>query len=1231
MAPIYRAYGQIRRGSGPWRRPFLIPSSTPAAPLLPGEGYIAVDNGGANADLRCQLRVLNFTSLDDFRVGFQITKIRSVSDITLRLLLLKSADDFFVDSGTIETNVSFAVLYHRTLPGQQFPGDLKINVDTGRPQIDPKIDDINTPITVASGMRATTIKISVESGLSDDLTMGGGLVDGDMIPILGVRTTNDTVTGGYREHDDQIRGIDLDWLDNAAAPKPPSATWIDLVAANPTSDTTKLDVTINMPETGETPTAAPKVSPVPGGQLRAGYYRYRLVYVTENGNETAAGPRSAPQFIQATNWADPATPRSIKVDSFPPLPPDADTTGPRKITKLRIYRTDPDVPAPDETYTLDDVGNSGDDVFVKELALTETSWIDTGQEQLASGKPDVIKPDLILLEYSSPHDPPLDLTGGIRLIGRDPIKPSEVTDESYTGAVSAVPNKLRVAYQPSTEPRLRWSASKPVPRLSVNLAPLVTPLGTGVDITAESVPDRLSIDWSSLGSEYFQLAARASTRTDPTMIGDRQIGRVAARLGTTSPAPGWPNGEAHVAVDMTTELAKAGTAASTLASALAVKRIVVTSGARKWADRESNRGRIGIEGLFAPGRGFTDRDLRVTRRSGGTDVLQQLNLTARLLPEQISGEFFVPDSGAIQLNLDQRIRWIRGEFETRSKPEEEGEPPTEISHVKGQVLLDHTTDKLRFASQDSVHTELTAPIRAGGRVDLTEDHQDPADKIVLRPDAVVPATTPQDPALIVVGLAKGSKTIRAIAAEPGIAARVAASFGDDLPVAVRANPQVKAVQHGDKETTQGLRAVSARLQGVIEAQASTKLTKIGKKHPAPGEVPVTVAFSGQRTNSSLRGEAQIREKRVAHDPDSRATAGLRSWLRARTAFVPTRVSATPAFVAAGAPLGSTFGGIALDADVPWGFGTVWAEPGFAWEEFTDVLGEDKGIGLITAGFDGLPSQLETWLLEHSGDLGPSRVPTEIRLPETGPVDTSWPPGGVLAWLNGALKLSYVRVELPGASQRHCREDGDDRPVRHGAWTGVQAPFIRAEPTAGGRVRMLIWTTGDAISVPPPDPDPCEVDVGESDRKSAIGWHIDENLRISMAVRISNLYTPSGKVVPRWWAMPTSVEEWDSAYPDDSDDENPRCGKWFLLQELQMKDYRGLVAFYPKEALDNPFGDWEAGPGQWWLRARGGLHDFIGAVPGLPGSGDAYMGNVGGGFHFGLSNGIYSTLPRIWTW
>jgi hypothetical protein len=201
-------------------------------------------------------------------------------------------------------------------------------------------------------------------------------------------------------------------------------------------------------------------------------------------------------------------------------------------------------------------------------------------------------------------------------------------------------------------------------------------------------------------------------------------------------------------------------------------------------------------------------------------------------------------------------------------------------------------------------------------------------------------------------------------------------------------------------------------------------------------------------------------------------------------------------------------------------------------------------------------------------------------------------------------------------------------VRTTTWAEVIGPFVKLEPTGSALTELVIWSTGEPSGPPPdpmaPEPDPCAPAPPGDGRKTALGWRIASDLRLSMALRIYDLGTPSGAVTARWWSMPTSSETWGGTSID--------CGEWELQQDLQMRDYQGLVALYPKSKTDNPFGDWEAGPGTWWLRQRGGLDVplFLVFGPDIS-SGDVFMGNVGGGFHMPSTNGIFSTLPAIWSW
>ena len=108
-------------------------------------------------------------------------------------------------------------------------------------------------------------------------------------------------------------------------------------------------------------------------------------------------------------------------------------------------------------------------------------------------------------------------------------------------------------------------------------------------------------------------------------------------------------------------------------------------------------------------------------------------------------------------------------------------------------------------------------------------------------------------------------------------------------------------------------------------------------------------------------------------------------------------------------------------------------------------------------------------------------------------------------------------------------------------------------------------------------------------------------------------------------MPTAGEKWNGEEVD--------AGEWQLAQEVQMDAYGdATVVLYPAETTDNPFGDWQGGAGKWWLRQRGGLD-----VPLIPlfwwsvSSGDVFMGNVGGGYHMIGTNGIHSSLPKLFNW
>jgi len=205
----------------------------------------------------------------------------------------------------------------------------------------------------------------------------------------------------------------------------------------------------------------------------------------------------------------------------------------------------------------------------------------------------------------------------------------------------------------------------------------------------------------------------------------------------------------------------------------------------------------------------------------------------------------------------------------------------------------------------------------------------------------------------------------------------------------------------------------------------------------------------------------------------------------------------------------------------------------------------------------------------------------------------------------------VMAALAGGDSLVC---SNDSPVRHGNWTEFIAPFVRLESRAGAAVPLTMTYWDVRKAPPPPAPtnfNPCDDDAPSDDTPTAQGWRIGADTRVTLALKIFKLATPSGPVKARWWTMPTSGEPW-----------NP--GVWQLKTELQMEDYSGTVAFYLPD-IHRPSGNWQAGPGKWWLH-----------MPNLiPWVGDVYLGNVGGGYELWVpfydTDGVYSTLPGIFNW
>ena len=938
MAGLFRAYGQLRRGSAPWRTPFLIPIGDLVPPFIQGSSNVSIDTGGAQPDLRLALVPISIDHWPSLQVQLRVQPIpgRVLHDITLRMVLLMKGDSPFLDDGPLETDAGFVALDYRISPTRTFPQEIRIDLSSNPGGA---LDSNDTSVSPAPLTPPFPVgKITVDGvGIhiaADPLEIAGGLVNGPMVHLAGVETDYNSITNsGYHETARQIRGIPLEWAEPTpptGAVMPASATWIDAVATLPPpppppahAPPSEMSIHIDMPTVGDGPDSAPAVSARAGGGLRPGSYRYCTTFVHHNGNESSTSDRSDPVTVDATS-------RTVRVTGFPtPAPPPSpDPTG-LAVTGLRLYRTDPDTTA---DLTDPDLGSRGDDVLVSAVALGTTSFDDAGPADPTVAP--TVRRDYLSIRYSSPQR--LGISGTIRMIGTG-------SDETYGGAVTSAPLALRAIYRPGGEPNLLWVADSATPSLSVDMGGFSSPFGTGLHATVSDVPTRFALDWLSLGSEYFGLAAAGDLTAGPVSGTDPSvpIGRIGLRFGPTAPPANWPAGEADVAAELSD--ASSGTAGGLIALT-GLRRGSVDSGGRVWSTRDADLGLLALHVLFQTAlRNYDDRTLRFARHSGGTDKLPELAVTGHFVPDVVDVTARLGDGVDPMLALAARVRFIRAAFTAA---------PTSGS-ITGRVFLDDTTDKLT-ASMDTDATLATAwPVRAGGTVQIRPGAGAPPDTTVW-PDVVVPASAE-------VSTGWPTAPISAKLSDAGLSGRVAMAQGADPPVAVRSNPQAKVMLHGGAETTTGLRAATVRFLGAGSAMVPTELLSLSDKTIPQIDVSPVIGFQG-RANQSFRAELLERESRVASDPDLRAPVGARSWLRARTTLLPDGLTPTVRLA-----FGQLVGGV-LASSALWGDGVVWAEPSFVWDTHTDELGLDKGIGLITAGWDQIPTRFEAWLLDKGAAL-----------------------------------------------------------------------------------------------------------------------------------------------------------------------------------------------------------------------------------------------------------------------
>ena len=1200
MVGIAKAYGQIRSGSGPWRTPFVVPLQLLAEP----PAYVSIADGGTSPDLKLGFVPIDITTANTTRVLLVINPLpgKALTNIELRVALLKSgASTAAVDSGPLDPGESdYVLLSYRCPPGQVVPPEIRVELSAAPEH---EVTAANPAVLV------DMVKIeAVTVGSKDTLHMEGGMVSGPMVSLPGVRTQfNEFTQSGYGESPVSLRGINLDRLEDpppAGATSPTSATYFEIVGQNLGAAPTTVLVDLRTPSVGDKPTTAPTVSKFTGGTLppdryglRPGRYQYKYTYVHLNKNESGPSPASSTITLTAGG-------SKVRVTGIqpPPPPPNPDSFN-VKVTGIRIYRTDPTVTVdPDSPDKV-----SGDDVLVGEIAPTETEFIDEGPRKYTLGatKPPVVMADLMVVRYASTTH--MNLSGRVKRL-------DSTTTTRYIGTITNAPLKAKVTYQPGAEPRLLWEADAPTTQLDVGLPDMDTPFGPSLAASLTEVPTNFSLHWTTLGDEFVGISARAW----PTAVG-----KVGVRMGAASPPTGWPNGESSIAADLTD--AVGDVPASALIAISTMMGFSFMSGAERWEERSGADGRMIFDGQLTPDDPNTaavDRTLRIRRRSEPLDPLHQFDLSAHALPDKIHAELRLPTGGPIRLTTATRMRWLRAHVQTFVGS------PSGLKEVR--AWLDDTTTSLDLninldtplgqnSSFESAIINTAWPVRVGVTAKLPGLlNNQPS---TVRADVVLPTTATFNAA-----------ESRGTFPKPGLTGRVALSAEPTRPLAVSANPQAKVLIHGDLEPSSGLRALTARVYGLLDGTYS----KVDKGLPSDGRADRTdhhpvVTFESARANKSFRLETYERDFRIAERDGTFIPHRLRRQLAARTAMLPATLDATIALVAPHDKDPAALVGVVVNSSERWGEGRVWMSPSFPRTTNLADLGQDGGIGNITTAFDAIPRLVEFWNLGQRSVIAPAEVASDKFLPTVGPVGQDWVPGGALIRVNGSVRLDHIRLASFAEDRQACRtDDGADHRVRYSKWAEVLAPFVELKHT-GGVGEMIIWSASEPKPVSSgssTEPDPCAPGPETPDLGSAIGWSIGPNLTVSMAIRQYGLQTRSGRQqkenLVRWNSMQTGSEEWGG--------ETIPCGVWELEVDLQMKDYANTVALYPNEGEDNPFGSWKNGPGTWRLRQRGALKVplFLFFGPKIA-SGDAYMGNAPGGTGVALPSGIFSYIPPLYLW
>ncbi len=1214
--PLYKAYGELT-SHGATRTPFLLD--------LSGTTPVALVDTATAPDLNIKIEIQALTEPGGaatpgsglgVRAYIQPVAGRILTDLRLRLVIWPSADADAVTEGTNPHpgNIDFVALEYRTPGTDPLPlvvlevgqlAKVHTTLDATAPA-DIRIDDeYKVEACTPDGMQT--------------LHLVGRLVTAPLHIFPGRRINP---TGVYGEHNTSIQGIDLARVLPAPPPtaaSPVSATWFDVTAAAPSTAPppgtyTHLKITARQPHAAPAPTTAPAAAAGGAGLLLAGSYTYAVAFAHANGNETPLGPASPPVVVPANG--------SVQVSNIPAGPAAPAANPEYAVVARHLYRAGPD---------------GGDPLLVGVLAgpSTPTTFLDRndpipvgGAVTIAAGE---FRPaSRLSVRYSA--DSALHLDGEVVLVSTG--LGSNAVDH-YHGTVSDAPTSvlvvkddqtgLRATLQPATHDRsrLRWSAPTRTPQVTVSVPGISTPFGTGADVRVDDVPPVFGFDWRSLGDLLTTLDIRATDDltpfpdvVPPVASGTPGlIGRAAVRLGPGQPAATWPEAEATVGGEV-----HDGDQVNAF-GAIAVRglrwvALQLGTGTSDAAGRAEVHGRLllGDDPSRPPGHDRGLRVLRERRSSAGAGDSLRWWARAGVLPDLLAMHYTPFDTTPATDVVHTEKVVLEGVVERVVVDLRDGtglltpDDPTGLRVWGSLVTTGHNPDGKPSALTaqfdrpvDPASTETTS-FTLDAEEGLHAEASIGGVPVSSRP-AVVNAQLRVPRALQI-----DSDTSLTIDAGPDDAWGRAGITWAGNPVVTRANPEVRMRTRPNAPAASQVESVTTRLLGL--SLASLTQTSI----PSVARTRAKIDF-GARNNRSFRFEEVEIDTRVQPAP--------RTVWKARAGLLPDQLSGE---MHTNTDPGGSFFFAKVATNEPITGGVVWAEPA-QFRMAGDPRGELAGIGNVAATLDTVPVALELVLLDkvpasHSGDADYAGGET---LPMVHPVSTPAAVGGARVRFGGPLMASDIRLVSFAGDAAVCL---NGTPGLRSSWTETIVPLLNVafddmatitDPVADHT--FWYWTPESPPPTPPSGPpaNPCSSSSSSSSSTKDTAFRIAGGLLVDVAYRDYALQDLSTRTFSRWDGF-TAVDDVNGDH----------VGTWKFTQELQMKGYRGeiTIALAPglSEKLGNPYGDWQAGPGHWYLRARDKLEIVVY-------TGDLYMGNTGGGFHVPLTNGIFSTLPAIFniTW